>query len=433
MVPVRINPNIQPTSIHASGPQQNWRPTARAEIVRSGLPGPLAKTIVDDLIYAVSVRRGPDPQGASGIMTASQAIQSGHAYASASAAEHRQFNDLHALYSGSGSTDTCRRCLLLKAFGVLPERRARRWQAIQQFARDIGGVGRRKLLDQTTLLDIDSGRNTSRPTSGLGLPDRADDDGLLQKHTSSCGPAAVEAILGERDPIHAWLVHREGGPQLLTGGTISETFQAMGLTDSGDIAQLRHGYFEYRRLRQFCSELADAGALGRGERQALLYHCRTPGSIWSDKARMALAKLRRRRFPTAAAIARMRQATPAVDSLGIDADSVRRIMRKTFGTHGCVRTSEILDTGREAFVAIHLREIAKSVRRGGVVLGTTRHWWAMVDVREVPSGFDFLIHDTGTGISHWVDQKALIDGTFSASYFTRKPDSVTSFVTLRIS
>ena len=65
-----------------------------------------------------------------------------------------------------------------------------------------------------------------------------------------------------------------------------------------------------------------------------------------------------------------------------------------------------------------LAALFASLRRGlGGILGTADHWFAVTDARIDTEKRQFLVHDTVTGITGWVSEASLCDGSFQRTLF----------------
>ncbi|MGE5184289.1 MAG: hypothetical protein ACM31C_19605 [Acidobacteriota bacterium] len=75
---------------------------------------------------------------------------------------------------------------------------------IDQFAKDIRGMKRDDLIQNTTLIDIDD-KNTSTtdPDDNKASDTKTDNDGLFQRFDTTCGPTTSQMVRGESDPIYA--------------------------------------------------------------------------------------------------------------------------------------------------------------------------------------------------------------------------------------
>ncbi|HEY7161819.1 MAG TPA: hypothetical protein VH815_11195, partial [Acidobacteriota bacterium] len=66
-------------------------------------------------------------------------------------------------------------------------------EEIQKYADDIRGTPRQKLIEQSTVLDVDGGNP----------------NGMLQRYHDSCGPTVSQMARAEADPIYAKKLHEE--------------------------------------------------------------------------------------------------------------------------------------------------------------------------------------------------------------------------------
>ncbi len=336
------------------------------------------------------------------------------------------------------------RALLARALLARPID-APRFAVLEALATSLRGLPRAELRRVTTLIDSDVLRNTSgvdtyallaaHPRAALGRDPRTDNDGSLQRYEVSCGPAVAEVLLGKLDPSYAFAVHRAGGPQDLSPDHPSAVLQRRLLGLFGITPIERRGLHDYRRLRALCAELVETGALSNPQRLALLRYARHPRAERPPAAALAVVR-RKAGFPGKEALARMRASAPAAREVGTDAVEMRQILRATFSGTGHLRTAtRVLAAKRSSrhFVERHVTALARAAKRDGAVLGTTDHWWAVVDARGEAGGRELLIHDPWTGTTAWVPQAELADGRFARTRFGwRQRERVDTLILVRV-
>lgn len=408
-------------------------PNAAAALETFGALAPYAlpDEVRRALVLGVSRPRTLAPEGAMGILRPAQAVRAVKALAALAPAERMRFDRLLAntrLPAGAESDSELEAGLLLKMLAARTSATANDFKDLSAFARTIRGLPRYALVHVTTLVDVDSGRNTSRrriddltakhPTRAPAPNDDAAANGLLQLFDSSCGPTSCEVLRGEADPSYALAVHIGGGPQSLLRGGLSHEVQAAWLRHFDDPARRRRGTYDYFRVRELGRELVAQGALTAGEHLALLRLCRSEKRTASEVGLRALERLRdAHAFPTDHDLARMRSSLPATTTVGTSAAELLEVFTKMVTPYSGAEF-RFRNVAANRLTNEALAELAATIQAGpGTVIGTSDHWWAAVDARRAGDDWLFTIHDPWTGITASVPSAELADGTFARTRF----------------
>jgi len=371
----------------------------------------LPETLKQTLVLGVTYPRTAAPEGRRGVLTLSQAVRAAGVLTRLPPESRRRVDALLKTAGQPGASDTgpiIEEALILKALGARPQPDKDALTAIEDFAKAIHGLPRYVLVRVTSLLDLDSRANTAAVDSITidYSPPRGSQQnkGLLG---SSCGPAAVEVLLGEADPIFAFHVHAGNG---------DDDLREVWLRHFSDPPNRRRGMYEYFRLRALCHKLVQEGPLTNQQRLATLTHCRTPNARLTDKAKTGLAIVHQRGgFPTPADIAMMQTSNPTTTDES-DADHLLLVVHELLATPADGDFTARQGNGAH-FVTKNLAALAKTATNSGAVVGSANHWWAVADARQNERGYQFLLHDTWTGVTAWVDQKSLTDGSYQRTVF----------------
>jgi hypothetical protein len=380
--------------------------------------GGLPRLFAQALLAGVAVPRSPAPEGVAGVLRPEQARRLAERLARLPDRKPlERVLALAAFPSAGGAAPQIAQALVLKAWLA-----GRSLVELETFARAIAGMEQRAMCRATTLLDVDTRKNTSRlrterldphvPAAPLGGDRLPDNDGFLQAYDSSCGPACASVLLGEADPLFAFAVHAAGGLQAVGNDNPAQALQAAWLGDFGDPLRRRGADYTYRVVSARTRELVARRQLNAGDRFALLAYLRSPNAALTPSAQRGLAAS----GLSAAEVATMRAGSPAAETWGSDGHQMRRLLdREVVGKLG----GRGFTVHRGAsIVKRRMDELAACASTTGVILGTKDHWWAITDARRDASGaWTFLVHDTWLGVTAWVPAAELADGTFPRTQF----------------
>ena len=418
--------------------------TARADVparARPGRPandgfskgGPRARADLAVVLDAASrVRRADSPTGTERLLTEREEARARAALAKVPRATAEALGGLLAAHRGDGAQVA--HALLLKAVAaradVLPDGRA--LATLETFSAALATLTPDQMLERATVLDLDPTRNTSR-LDAQALWERrgvvhargdgdtaADNDGLIQRFTATCGPTTLQMLLAEADPVLAFTINRDGKARDATRGPVAD-FQRAVLEEFGGIAVGRRESFLLARLNNAFGRLERAGEVTEAQRGAALGFVK--GGPQRDGAADGLEACRARYgFPTSEEVARLRAAhLPRTDEgLGFAEfeAALEKYAARVLGT-GFRQTEPPEGFGRRE-AAQHLDAVERALRRGfDVPLGLCEpaHWMLLTSVRGRGEGREFLVSDPDGGRTAWVAQADLVSGRFADAQF----------------
>lgn len=413
--------------------------------------GKLPDSVIRTLTVGIGVPRASSQNGREGVIGASQASQAAQAYASMDASDRAAFDRLLAKAGRGrggavqkGADPEAERGLLLKALAARRGRvkssasarsRAGAMKTISAFAGEIRGMNRDTLVRKTTLLDLDETRNDSRfdpkeleKRGRMGVQRWHDsdktNDGLFQRYVMSCGPAATEMILAERDPIHAFNVHRDGIGSATTRSTAGE-YQKRLMKKYAAHFQARLAVYNYERSKNNLDALVTAGKVTIAERDACLLHLAGRGPDNAD-AKAGLAALRKRShgFPSAGRVKEMRENDPTGQRIGVTDQQLKLMLKQIDQQTGVNYDMLKVLPNRNAVPQAAVDRVAKDLGDGvDVVFSTKTHFWSMSAVKGSKPDREFLVHDTWTGKTMWVKEGQVKSGAFIKKFWSGHSDA----------
>lgn len=287
---------------------------------------------------------------------------------------------------------------------------------------------------RATSLDLDSRRNDS-PVDPIPLWDRrgvirarpgdagaADNDGLFQRFTASCGTTVLQMMLAEADPVYAFELH-ENGIQSDATNDRTARFQRRVLEAGGGIALGRAEATLRSRLRNALGRLHRDGEVTATQKEALLDHVLRRRPL-DGSARRALSACRDRwnGFPTEEEIHRLRaRPLPSRDE-GLDASALNQAMHTLLTPLTGIRyrpTDPPEGFGRGQ-AARHLDDVARALAAGiDIPFGTSEpaHWMLLSAVRGQQPDRHFLVSDPDGGRTAWVTERDFVSGEFADTQF----------------
>jgi len=445
------------------GPQARRAGLAYERIVEAG-PTELPAEWTAILIRAAGTPRSARENGREGILSPLEAQNAALAYHGLSAAEREALKQLVAgAAPAKGEEAWPAQALILKALaarrtalaGADAAIRGKAMAELGEFARGILGLGFAELMQNTSLLDVDETVDV-RGFDPLTLDDRvgapgdrpllytgADNDGLFQRYEMSCGPASIEVILAERDPAYA--LRRRRSPLELNPAA-DDDLQTQILGQYGLTPASRVVPAAVIRLRTAMSALERTGQLpSEAARQAAGYLLGAPSSPKGALVDTALAAIRAASdgFPDDATAQQIRAYVPpaagkAYSTIGFAnvAILLNRIVGNSLGIEYKLRSlysEQGVRVGTDAaaarssdFVRAHLDLLEQNLADGiDIVLGTTfpDHFWSMSNVKGKAPDRQFLVHDTWSGRTGWVDESRLSDGSFARAFLGERKTS----------
>jgi hypothetical protein len=315
---------------------------------------------------------------------------------------------------------------------------------LSEFAGGIKGLEFGELMRSTSLLDIDEtidtlsfdplsiedrpGALADRPLSYAG----ADNDGLFQRYEMSCGPASIEVLLGERDPAYA-LRRRMG--RMDVDPAAADDIQTQILKQYGMTPASRVVPTAIVRLRGALSALEAAGQLSHAAvQQVTTFLLGPPASPKGPLVDGALETIRAARggFPDAATAQQIRDYVPpdegrSYNTIGFQnvAILLSRILGVEYKLHSLYAEQNVKIGAEEArdrspdYVRANLDRIERNLANGiDIVFGTGNpdHFWSLSNVQGEAPNREFLVHDTWSGKTGWVDEASFIDARFARAF-----------------
>lgn len=359
---------------------------------------------------ASRVRRGRGPEGAEALISKPERARVVALFGSVPAATVKTLQAL-LLAVPEGA----HQAVLLKGIAArADDPGSRSLKALETFAKLIAPLGVDEVLERSTVLDLDSGVNTST-TDALpwwnkrgtikdvpGDSAAADNDGLIQRFTSSCGPTVIQMMRAQVDPVLAFAINDEGRTSDSTTSATAR-FQRALLEEYGDVAVGRRESYVMSRINNAL------GRLGLGT---------------NDLSDTAIAKVRAAYdgFPADADLKRVRTALVGVRDKGIAFDDFKAmIARYVSRVSGAEYTQTAPPEGFARGQAYrHLDALEASLKAGfDVPFGMVEpaHWMLATDVRQRAGAREFLVSDPDGGRTVWVTEKALVDGSFGDAPF----------------
>jgi hypothetical protein len=392
--------------------------------VRSGYAAKkrfVPQPVADALAEACSIPRSSGPEGTKPLITR---------YERRRLSQHFESGVDPRLVTLLESTSSpVARGLLLRAAHARLHRLESSLPEIEAFARELkGGVD---LLTRATVLDLDSTinsvafepevlserRGVIRPRAETS--EAANNDGLFQRLTASCGPTVVQMMVCNADPISSFEAHRGGLSADLSTGPVAD-FQRRLLEAGGGIAVGRRESVLRARLRNGAGRLLSMGLIDERERTELLSFAEKRGRHTEGAAR-ALSVMRERfGGPTRPEIARLVRAGPIPNKdEGIGPEELLDAIAK----HVTPLTGvayEVTDVFARGQCWRHLDRVEKALRDGiDVPFGISEpgHWMLMTHVKGRVPNRSFLVSDPEGGRTAWVKERDLRDGTFADEQF----------------
>ncbi len=399
-------------------------------------PPPAASSVVVDrwLDDAARLPRSLGPEGREPLLNARERARVRAALQGAAPGVRREVLTLGRGLEGVG------RALFLRAVAARAERMSApaTMETLRAFAKVVRGLEPEVLRERATVLDLDSTRNTSgfdaltlwEKRGTIRAPagrEAADDDGLLQRFTSTCGPTVLQMVLAEADPVVAFAISREGRASVSSRDGAAR-FQRAVLEEFGSVGIPRHESAVAARLNNALGRLVKSGAVTGAQRDALRRYARAEGPL-DARAAQALAAVRARYdgFPQDRDVTALRAAVlPARDEglwtrdfLAAFEASVRHVTGTRY------RATEPEDGFARGQARQHLDAVERALARGvDVPFGIVEpaHWMLMTAVRTVAGRREFLVSDPDGGRTAWVTEKDLVSGVFgSKQFFLNKP------------
>lgn len=415
----------------------------------------LSPEIIEMLVNGVADARSDSDRGQEGVLGSVHARRSAQALVAMSDDRYDQMTGLlrQAGRDGEGelvegANAGAEQALLLKALGARTERVQTNWMQnlwsavggtvdadhamsdLDSFAGAIRGTERDELMRTTSPIDIhDENTSTVDPNNLLrGSDALSDNDGLFQRFNDSCGPTTAQIVAAEADPIRALALHTEGINS-------DSPFDQAALEQERVLEQVGGGGARSRLGTQARTDV----------RSAMLALTADPASGFSAADMLAvteyLAGDLTDEADITAAQALLDTVRAANDGHPTETAVAAMLRDNDHTSDGMVLTPALDDIAagpvggaytHAGFAASELDSIEQTLLDGRDVpfrIGYTTgggHFMTMVDVRRNDDGTRrFLISDPWTGATRWVEESAVLDGSFTTTTFDLGAASVT--------
>ncbi|MCC6335799.1 MAG: hypothetical protein IT380_17620 [Myxococcales bacterium] len=378
---------------------------------------------------AAKLPRGTGPEGSEPLLNPREAARVRAAFQKASPGARAELLSLARDLRGVGQG------LFLRAVGARAERlgEASSLETLREFARAVEGLDAATLRERATVLDLDSSRDTNafdaqtlwekRGTVAApkGRP-AADDDGLLQRFTSTCGPTVLQMALAEADPVVAFALNASGRAST-SSRDAAAGFQRAVLEEFGGVALPRHESALAARLRNALGRLASSGEVSGEQKESLLRYARSAGPL-DARARNAVHAVRTRfdGFPSDAELQQLRTALLPARDEGLGTAEFQqafdKYLRHVTGTQ--YRMTSPPDGFGRGRAGKHVDAVERALKAGvDVPFGVSEpaHWMLLTAARQGAGGREFLVSDPDGGRTAWVTEKDLVSGAFGDKQF----------------
>ncbi len=415
--------------------------------------GRLTPEIRSMLVKGVADARTSDVNGQEGVLGASQAETAARALAKMPTAQYEKVTQALSL-AGSPTEQA----LILKAVAARADSFAGPTTAagagklidaqkeVLDFAREIRGMDRAKLIDAVTVIDVDASTSSSSvdPLKLLeaGKDTRTNNDGLFQHLTQSCAPTTGQMVRAEADPVFALSLTKAGLSNIDVASVVTKGQQDSLDAHSGKaIDRLTDQKVFGRRLEMIVNTKTQLGVTEQSpdpEIEAVwkLLHDQSLTPAEATLANEGLKKVRNANSgaPSDAEVTKMQELSK-IQQRGTHAPTVISDLTEV-ATHA--RLTE-LDTKQGWYspfaVALALPGVADRLRDGkdvpmgiGAADGKSGHVVLMTDVRGARGSEEFLISDPSSGRTDWVTKTELVGSNGWMSKFNLIHQQVTGFL-----
>ncbi|MBS1149434.1 MAG: hypothetical protein H6Q89_1132 [Myxococcaceae bacterium] len=310
---------------------------------------------------------------------------------------------------------------------------------LRSFAAQLRGLDAATLRERATVLDLDSGKNDShfdaqglwerRGTVRAPGPDTAaDNDGLLQRFTSTCGTTVLQMLMAEADPVLAFAINQQGRASASADDSTAR-FQRAVLEEFGGIGIPRLESHLAARLKNGLGQLVRSGEVTPAQRDALVRHATARGPL-DARAKTALEAVRQQYggFPTEAELKRLTAAVLPARDEGLGTTEFQKALEKYASalTGLGYRQTEPADGFGRGGAKKHLDAVEAALNKGADVpfgVSEPAHWMLLTAARRVDGAREFLVSDPDGGRTAWVKEKDFVSGTFGDQQFhLSRPD-----------
>jgi hypothetical protein len=394
----------------------------------------LSAAVLAAISRSAELKRGAGPEGKEKLLTGHERSRLSALWGRLDSSSREQIGQLVA-----GSKSDVGRTLILRATvarlsELLGRNSESAVQKISEFSSLLAKYSDEEILRRASVLDRNSLANDNLQDP-MSIVDRrgivrartepdihADNDGLNQRYTASCGPSVLQMMLAEADPIYAFALNRATLASGSTNDPIAR-FQRNILEDFGGIA-LGQGIAQLRaRTRNAAGRLLGKGELTQAEVAAFRTYAEKKGPLDKDAA-AALGIIRRENdgFPSSRELSQLRKTSLPSRDEGIGFDSFAAALGKLLTPLTGISYRQTTPAGGFARGQSwrHLDAVERVLKRGvDVPFGTCEpsHWMLMTAVDGKKPSRRFLVSDPLGGRTSWVTERDLIKGTFVDAQF----------------
>ena len=385
---------------------------------------------------AAMLCRSSGPEGKKRLLTQLQRQRLSEALEVMPSKERNQLKTLLQTFKGNGAVVT--RGLILRSVAAFADKLGDDpglIKKIQDFGKSLHKLDPEDLLTRASVLDLDSRINTN-PKDPLPMANKrgvihavdetddcADNDGLFQRFTASCGPTVLQMMICEANPMNAFALH---AADLFSDSSVDEAadFQRKVLEDCQGIAIGRREAQLRARVRNAVGRLKREKIVTAKDAQ-VFHGYWAQGGQRSTIATKVLKVLRKRfdGFPNRSELQKLRAASPMPKrDEGISSDELISAIQKHLtpltGTayaqtnpgHGFARGQAWR----------HLDAVEKAVRTGiDIPMGVREpgHWMLITHVKGRKPHRSFLVSDPDGGRTAYVSERSLVKGDFVDKQF----------------
>lgn len=300
---------------------------------------------------------------------------------------------------------------------------------VTRYAQEVRGLPGAELLRLGSVLDRDPLANSSR-FDPLGLAERrglihargeddrqADNDGLFQRFTASCGPTVIQMMAAEADPILAKSLHEAGLLRPGLDDRVAE-FQRQLLEELGGLGP---GIQEATIRARISNALGKAGVAP--EAAAALRRALDGARLGAEAQRaLLLVRAAYDGFPSAAELKLARRPGIPKTERGIDGWALkeglsRHVTPRTGVEYQMIGAPDGFARGQ---AKRHLDQVARALRDGVHVpfgISEPGHWMLLSDVQGQKPTRQWLVSDPLGGRTRWVSERELLSGAFASGDF----------------
>lgn len=388
------------------------------------------------LLAAAKERKGPTAEGSEALINPGEAARLRAALSAAPKAVSAEVIALASSFRGASAKVAS--ALMLKAAGARADQLTgpgaeKALGTLRAFATTMRGLDADALRERASVLDLDASKNDSL-FDAQGLWERrgtvrapkadtaADNDGLLQRFTSTCGTTVLQMVMAEADPVLAFAINAEGRSSL-SAKDGAGTFQRKVLEEFGGVGIPRLESHLASRLKNGLGQLVRAGEVTPDMQRSLIRFATAQGPL-DARAKNAIEALRTHYdgFPTDADLQKLKAAVLPARDEGLGTAEFQRALTKYASQLtglGYQMTAPADGFGRGE-AKKHLDPVERALARGADVpfgVSEPAHWMLLTASRRVDGAREFLVSDPDGGKTAWVTEKDFVSGAFGDRQF----------------